>query len=80
MTKDQRQLAIVVAIVVIGVVLGLTVSGFFLILIAGPIVVLVQYVWQNGPRTAGPTASSRGRRLPDKAVLPEFLRRRSRRP
>ena len=71
MTKDQRQLAVVVAIVVIGVVLGLTVSGFFLILLAGPVVVLVQYVWQNDLRTAGPPTSSRELRLPDKAALPE---------
>ena len=50
MTRDQRQLAVVVAIVVIGIVLSLTVSGFFLILIAGPIVVLIQYAWQSRQR------------------------------
>jgi hypothetical protein len=76
MTRDQRQLAVVVAILVLGVVLGVAVSGFFLILIAGPIVVLVQYARQHGQRATGSTTPGRARRLPDKAAVPELLRRR----
>ncbi len=76
MTKEHRRLVVLVAIVVIGIVLGLTVSGFFLVLIAGPIVVLAQYAWQKGGPSAGSTTSTGGRGLPDKAALPELLRRR----
>jgi hypothetical protein len=53
MSRDAKQLVVVAGIAVIGVTLGLTVSALFLILLAGPIVVLIQYVWQNrrwGPR------------------------------
>ena len=53
MTRDAKQLAVVGGIAVIGVVLCLTVSALFLILLGGPIVVLIQYAWQNsrwGPR------------------------------
>jgi hypothetical protein len=59
MTRHQRQIAVVVAIVVIGVVLGLAVSGFFWILIAGPIVVLVQYARQDGQRATDSTTPAR---------------------
>jgi hypothetical protein len=59
-TRDAKQLAGVVGIVVIEVVLGLTLSAAFFILIAGPIVVLIQYAWQNSGwsprrRTADPS-------------------------
>jgi hypothetical protein len=53
MSRDARQLAVVVGVAVIGVVLGLTVSAVFFILLAGPIVLLIQYTWQHsrwGPR------------------------------
>ena len=53
MSRDAKQLVVVAVIAVIGVVLGLTVSPMFLILVAGPLVLLIQYAWQNswwGPR------------------------------
>jgi hypothetical protein len=67
---------VLVAIVVFGVVLGLTVRGFFLVLVAGPIVLLAQYAWQKGGPSSGSTTSIGGRALPDKAAVPELRRRR----
>jgi hypothetical protein len=68
MSRDAKQLALVIGIVLIGVVLGLTVSAVFLILLAGPIVVLIQYAWQDS-RWGGP------RRPPDpsRAVFRDLL-------
>jgi hypothetical protein len=47
MSRDAKHLVVVAGIPVIGVVLGLTVSALFLILLAGPLVLLIQYAWQN---------------------------------
>ena len=60
MSRDAKQLVVVAVIAVIGVVLGLTVSGLLLILVAGPLVLLIQYAWQNsrwgpGGRTRDPS-------------------------
>jgi len=61
MSFDAKQLCVVVGIVVVGVVLGLTVSALFLVLLAGPIVVLIQYGWQNSGwgKRRGPADPSR---------------------
>jgi hypothetical protein len=68
MSRDARQLVVVAGIAVIGVTLGLTVSALFLVLLAGPIVVLIQYAWQNsrwGPRQRN--------RDPSRALVRELL-------
>jgi hypothetical protein len=52
---------VVAGIGVVGVVLGLTVSAGFFIVLAGAVVVLIQYAWQNSRWGAGgrPTDPSR---------------------
>jgi hypothetical protein len=68
MSWDARQLAVVVGVAVIGVVLGLTLSAVFFILLAGPIVLLIQYAWQNS--RWGPSQRPRD---PSRALVRDVL-------
>jgi hypothetical protein len=68
MSRDAKQLAVVAGIAVIGVVLAVTVSAVFLILLAGPIVLLIQYAWQNSPW--GPSQRPRD---PSRALVRDVL-------
>jgi hypothetical protein len=68
MSGDARQLAVAAGIAVFGVVLGLTVSAVSFILLAGPIVLLIQCAWQYGPW--GPSQRSRD---PSRALVRDVL-------
>jgi hypothetical protein len=68
MSRDAKQFAVVAGIGVVGVVLGLTVSVGFFVLVAAPVVVLIEYAWRNSGR------GTRGRPAdPSRALFRDLL-------
>ena len=70
MKRFARGLPGLAVIATVGLVLALTVSTQFMVLVVVCAVVLVQYIWQNsGDRYREP-------RLPDESVLSRMIRER----